>query len=222
MGNKNFIFVVLFFLFLTGFIFSEDKPEILIQQGHSDWITNVFFSSDKENIISVSRDKTVKVWNFLTGKLIQSMKGHKNNITRASMTSDGNFIVTGGAHSEVSSSELFSWNIKSGNLLKKYNIPIYYINDIQFSKNNKYFYVAGDGNSQTPEIIKYDIDKIDYIKRFSGMKYIPYSLSISPDEKRMISSGWDWMNKKFELILWNTHTDGIITSIDGSSFSVSV
>ncbi len=39
-------------------------------------VTACCFSSDGQNIISASGDKTIRVWNAQTGKCVQILRGH--------------------------------------------------------------------------------------------------------------------------------------------------
>ncbi len=44
--------------------------------GHRRAVKSVSFSPDGNNIASGSDDKTVKIWDFVTGQLIQNLEGH--------------------------------------------------------------------------------------------------------------------------------------------------
>ena len=48
--------------------------------GHNDFIWSVAFSSDSSKIVSGSQDKTVKIWNALSGQLINTLTGHHGSV----------------------------------------------------------------------------------------------------------------------------------------------
>ena len=53
------------------------EPDLL---GHTDSVRCVRFSKDGRYIVSCSYDKTVKVWEYSTGKLIWNLEGHTEEV----------------------------------------------------------------------------------------------------------------------------------------------
>ncbi len=45
-------------------------------EGHSDTVFSVVFSPDAKTIASASDDKTIKLWDLTTGKLLKTLTGH--------------------------------------------------------------------------------------------------------------------------------------------------
>ncbi len=56
-----------------------DKP-VKEFKGHADWIFALVFSNDGKHIASASRDRTVKVWDVLAGKDVQTLKGSPTDV----------------------------------------------------------------------------------------------------------------------------------------------
>ena len=44
--------------------------------GHTNNVNCCAYSPDGKNIVTASRDKTVKLWEFKTGNCYQTLKGH--------------------------------------------------------------------------------------------------------------------------------------------------
>jgi WD40 repeat protein len=72
----------------------EKKPEPFVPdkaqaefKGHGDWINDVVFSADGKTLLSASRDRTAKTWD-LTGKNLQTLKGHAENVKAAAFVGD--------------------------------------------------------------------------------------------------------------------------------------
>jgi WD40 repeat protein len=61
---------------------------------HSEQITSVHFSNDGQLIVSASSDKTVKVWDNLTGTLCTTLKGHALYVQDAIILPDKAHIVS--------------------------------------------------------------------------------------------------------------------------------
>lgn len=71
--------------------------ELLVRtlEGHKDCVGSVAVSPDGKYIISGSYDKTVKVWEFETGKLVRTLEGHKDPVSSVAISSDGEYIISG-------------------------------------------------------------------------------------------------------------------------------
>ncbi|KAH9944909.1 WD40-repeat-containing domain protein [Amylocystis lapponica] len=65
-------------------------------QGHTSGITSVAFSPDGKQIVSGSRDQTIRIWNAATGEsIMQPLQGHTSGITSVAFSPDGKQIVSG-------------------------------------------------------------------------------------------------------------------------------
>jgi len=77
-------------------------PRIVINPGgHSGKIYNVLFTPDDEKIISVSEDKTIRVWNASTGEIIdkygsQIGSGYQGMLYASSISPDGKHLAVAG------------------------------------------------------------------------------------------------------------------------------
>ena len=70
-------------------------------KGDTDFVSSVAYSPDGKRIVSGSRDKTVKVWDALTGKDLLTLKGHTADVTSVAISADGKRIVSGSRDNTV-------------------------------------------------------------------------------------------------------------------------
>ena len=58
-------------------------------------ITAIAVSPDGQRILSASRDDTMKIWETATGRELQTLRGHDDDVTSAAFSPDGLRIVSG-------------------------------------------------------------------------------------------------------------------------------
>jgi WD40 repeat protein len=75
----------------------EPNPSPLLRSldGHSGSVTSVAVTSDSQQVISGSWDKTIKVWDLASGSIIRSLEGHTEFVSSVVVTPDGKQIVSG-------------------------------------------------------------------------------------------------------------------------------
>ena len=60
-----------------------------------DWIYAVAFSHDGTRIVAGSLDKSVQVWDALTGAELHQLNGHTNRVNSVAFSHDSTHIVSG-------------------------------------------------------------------------------------------------------------------------------
>ena len=64
-------------------------------RGHTDVVGSMQFSPDGTKVVSGSDDKTVRIWDAVTGECEQTLEGHSSAVNSASFSPDGLKIVSG-------------------------------------------------------------------------------------------------------------------------------
>jgi len=63
-------------------------------RGHTEWIRGVCFSPDGRYVLTVSNDKTGKVWNALSAELCSTLSGHLSWVTGCDWSPDDRMVLT--------------------------------------------------------------------------------------------------------------------------------
>jgi WD40 repeat protein len=66
-----------------------------ILEGHVGMVYSVGFSSDGSRIVSGSGDKTVRIWDAVSGAALHTLQGHTDWVRSVAFSSDGSRIVSG-------------------------------------------------------------------------------------------------------------------------------
>jgi WD40 repeat protein len=88
------------------------KPELVVQTGHSEPIHSYAFSPDSRLLATGSLDKTVKLWDVTTGQLLRTLSGHSGTVEEVYFSADGKKIIS------QSISEDIIWEVDSGKKLQ--------------------------------------------------------------------------------------------------------
>ena len=74
----------------------------------SGYVTYVSFSSDDRLIATTGWDKKIRIWDVVSGKLLRTLKGHKENTLFSTFSIDGSELTT------ISLDEIFLWDVYTG------------------------------------------------------------------------------------------------------------
>uniref|UniRef100_A0AAY4A8A9 Notchless protein homolog 1 n=1 Tax=Denticeps clupeoides TaxID=299321 RepID=A0AAY4A8A9_9TELE len=91
---------------------AEEKKPVARMTGHQALINEVLFSPDTRLLASASFDKSIKIWNGITGKYLASLRGHVSSVYQVAWSSDSHLLVSGS-----SDSTLKVWDVKTGKLV---------------------------------------------------------------------------------------------------------
>jgi len=79
-----------------------DKPTLVLDAGgHTAKVTNVLFTPDGRELITVSQDKTIRTWDVATGEPLRVLRppigrGREGQLYAAALSPDGRTLAVGG------------------------------------------------------------------------------------------------------------------------------
>ena len=80
--------------------------------GHTSTVSDVAYRHDGKQIASGSFDKTINIWDAITGQLLRTLSGHTSNVTSVAYSPDGSLLASGSADSTIR-----IWNLVSDDSL---------------------------------------------------------------------------------------------------------
>jgi len=180
----------------------------MVPIGHTNPIKSTAFSKDGKFIVTGSEDKTVKVWDANTGKLLQNFAIAKDRILSVDVNPNSKTVI-GCSEDGV----LYEWDIYSGKLLNTIINKGEMMDVCTFSPNGKTIAMGyGYHYKDFCEIVLYDYATKKITAQFKAHKEKIHKLMFSPDGKQIASSGYDQMIK-----VWDAATGRMISEKDVST-----
>lgn len=101
--------------FLCVRLFAQ-MPAMILPVGHTNRIYEAHFSPDGKKVITVSKDKTAKLWDAASGYLLADLRGHNAAVEGARFSPDGQYILTTSMDHEAENSSFRIWDATTGQL----------------------------------------------------------------------------------------------------------
>ena len=188
--KKLFFFsFILFQTFYTSNVFSQ-KPELVVQMGHTKGVFSVAFSPDSKCILSGSWDGTLKLWNLNAGKEIRTFSGHTSLVSSVAFSPDGKFVLSGS-----NDNTLKLWDIETGKEIRTFLGHTYAVSSVAFSPDGKFALSGSYDNT----LKLWDMNSGKEVRSFSGHTDWITSVVFSPDGKFALSGSYDNTLKLWEI-----------------------
>ncbi|MBD0388497.1 MAG: WD40 repeat domain-containing protein, partial [Nostoc sp. C3-bin3] len=174
--------------------------------GHSEKVTSVVISPDSESLVSGCADKTIKVWNIKTGKLIRTLTEDLGKISSVAISPDGHYLAVGSCQHPKSNVRVY--NLNSDKLLHTLLGHQKPVNCIAISPDGQ---ILASGSNK---IKIWNLHKGDRICTL-WHSFAVNAAAISPDGTILASASSD--NK---IRLWNPHTGDPLRTLNAHSGEV--
>lgn len=174
--------------------------------GHSGKILSIAISCDGQTLASGCTDKTIKVWNLNTGKVVRTLTKNLGDVSSVAVSPDGNLLAVG-SH-ETPRSNVKVWHLTTGKLLHTLLGHQKPVNCVVISPDGKF--LASGSN----KIKIWNLHKGDRICTLWHSSSVNAAV-ISPDGNILISGSGD-----SKIRLWNPHTGEPLRTFNGHTDGV--
>lgn len=181
--------------------------------GHDDGIQSVSISNDSRYLLSGGDDRSIRLWNTLTGESVRVFEGHRGSISSLCFSPDDRYILSGG-HDRM----MRLWDVNTGECVRTFKGHVGNVNSVCLSNNGRHALSGSDDDTMR----LWGVDKAECLHTFEGRTGTVNSVCFSSDDRYALSGSndgnvrlWDLENGKC-LHVFEGHA-GYVTSVCMSS-----
>lgn len=212
MKTKHIISQGICLLVFTINIALAQEPTLVVQSGHSGYVTSIDISPNGRLLVSGAPDGVVKLWDIISGKLLRNLREHTDIVTSVVFNSDGSVAASGGFDGIVK-----LWDVTGGLLLRTLKPKTYLaspIKTIVFHPDGNVLISGGEG------VCFWHVETGKLLGRWEKPKQVS-SISVSPDGKVLaVAEGFSGAETSNDVTLWKMASGDLITRLEGHSQAV--
>jgi WD40 repeat protein len=133
--------------------------QIMILEGHSDWVSSVSFHPGGNILASCSKDRTIRLWDLQQGKEFSVLIGHTGWIRAVRFSPDGNHVASAGDDQTIR-----LWNVENRQCVKIFGEHTNIVRSVCFSPDGKL--LASSSNDQLIKL--WDLSRDESIATLIG------------------------------------------------------
>jgi WD40 repeat protein len=145
-------------------------------------VRSVAFSPDGSHVVSGSEDRTVRIWNVVTGECEAELKGHSECVKSVAFSPDGSHVVSGSFDRTMR-----IWNVVTGECEAELPAKGQRVNSVDFSPDGSH--VASGSGDRTVRI--WNVVTGECEAELKGHSGHVNSVVFSPDGSYVVSGSLD-------------------------------
>lgn len=165
-------------LLFCGFSYGQNS-ELIIRQGHTAGINMVQYSPTGKHVYSASDDKSIKMWDVLTGIDVNTFSGHQAPVNSIHLSKDGNLLVSADQEGTI-----IVWDALTGQIKTTIKAHQGSANTAKLSNDASKIISGGDD-----ELLRIWNINGDSLSTISGFSAPIMNLAISPSGDRIVTGG---------------------------------
>lgn len=208
--------------------------------GHASYVSNVAFSADGSWLASFADDKTVKLWEMATGRLLRTITANAESTSDMKLLMGGRLVSVFGI-AEAGKGTVFVFDTRTGAAVRTITLPEYELSPTRYGVTSRGDLITARYYQNYQRYNRWNIEsgasrgefgsQLNINRTVNGLSFFsPNTLSISPDDRWMVlgySPHHQRAMARVELVdlssgrlvkTFDSHTDtvtGAIISADG-------
>jgi WD40 repeat protein len=167
-----------------------DKVLVRTLSGHLSSVYGVAISPDERLAVSASEDKTLKIWDLETGRVVCTLIGHSASVSGVALSPDGRFAVSG-----CSDHTLKVWDLEACREIRTLVGHSGSVWDVAVTADGRRAVSASDDGT----LKVWDLETGQEVLTLLGHSHRVNSVAASPDGRRAISASQDGTLKVWDL-----------------------
>lgn len=160
--------------------------------GHLSRVNDVLFTPDQSKLVSVSEDKTIRVWDVAQGTLqrvlrVPAAAGNTGILHRAALSPDGRILAVGGWGPPQHYGVIYLIDLQTGKMLTALDKHTGTIHALAFLPDGRHFVSGSSDNT----VRIWDARTFEARKTLVGHEHTIVDIAVSPDGQRIATASTD-------------------------------